>query len=81
MVISSSKNTEYLTELTNGKETTYSDSTSGKKGSTNHFQPHDLLEASYAACLNITTRIVLGTRCVEPCRRSTGRTRENVSSV
>ncbi len=59
MVISRSRNEAYLTEISNGKEKTYSDVTNDKGGSGNHFRPHDLLEAGYAACLNITTRIVL----------------------
>ena len=59
MVISRSRNETYLTEISNGKEQTYADVTKDKGGSGNHFRPHDLLEAGYAACLNITTRMIL----------------------
>jgi putative redox protein len=59
MVISRSGNTAYLTEIWNGTESISSDVAKGKGGSGRYFRPHDLLEAAYASCLNITTRMVL----------------------
>jgi putative redox protein len=58
-VISRSENEMYLTEISNGKEEIYADVAQEKGGSGNFFRPHDLLEAAYASCLNITTRMVL----------------------
>jgi putative redox protein len=59
MVISKSGNTAYLTEIWNGTESISSDVAEEKGGSGKYFRPHDLLEAAYASCLNITTRMVL----------------------
>jgi putative redox protein len=59
MVISRSRNEAYLTEISNGREQVYADVTEEKGGSGNHFRPHDLLEAAYASCLTITTRMIL----------------------
>ncbi len=59
MVISRSGNTAYLTEIWNGTESISSDVAKEKGGSGKYFRPHDLLEAAYASCLNITTRMIL----------------------
>jgi putative redox protein len=59
MVISRSKNEAYLTGISNEREEIYADVAEEKGGSGNHFRPHDFLEAGYASCLNITTRMVL----------------------
>lgn len=37
----------------------YSDTTESNGGSGKYFRPHDLIEAGFASCLNITTRMVL----------------------
>lgn len=59
MVISESKDEKYITEVSNSKEMVYSDVTEEKGGSGKYFRPHDLIEAGYASCLNITTRMIL----------------------
>ncbi|MBV4419999.1 OsmC family protein [Clostridium tyrobutyricum] len=59
MIISKSKDEKYITELFNGKERVYSDVTEDKGGKGKYFSPHDFIEAGYAACLNITTRMIL----------------------
>jgi len=53
MIVSESKNENYCTEISNENAFIISDST-GK-----YLSPHDLLCAGFAACLNITTRMVL----------------------
>lgn len=59
MVTAKSKPNNYLTEITNKNTTYYADVTADKGGSGNHFGPHDFIEAGFASCLNITTRMVL----------------------
>lgn len=59
MVISKSKNKKYITQISNSSEIIYSDVTEEKGGNGKYFRPHDLIEAGYASCLNITTRMVL----------------------
>lgn len=59
MVIADNELENYKTVLANGKEVVYADVTPEKGGQGVHFRPHDFLEAGYAACLNITTRMVL----------------------
>lgn len=59
MIISTSGKEAYRTELFNGNSKIYSDVTMDKGGSGNYFRPHDLIESGYAACLNITTQMVL----------------------
>lgn len=59
MVISKSRSETYVTEIYNGKDTIYSDVNIDKGGSGKYFRPHDLIESGYAACLHITTRMVL----------------------
>ncbi|OZB90457.1 OsmC family protein [Paenibacillus sp. XY044] len=59
MVTSTSGRELYLTELSNGTAAIQADVTPDKGGSGKHFRPHDLIEAGYAACLNITARMVL----------------------
>lgn len=59
MVISTSSEQKYLTEISNGTEKIYSDVSEEKGGHENFFRPHEFLEAAYASCLNITTRMFL----------------------
>lgn len=59
MVTSKSGHSAYLTDLWNGTEVISADVTEEKGGSGHYFRPHDLLEAAYASCLNITIRMVL----------------------
>lgn len=59
MIISTSKNEHYCTEISNGNTSIFSDVTEEKGGKGNYLRPHDLLCAGFASCLNITTRMVL----------------------
>jgi putative redox protein len=59
MVTSHSKKEKYMTEISNGKLTILSDTTTDKGGKGENFRPHDLLCAALASCLNITSRIIL----------------------
>ena len=59
MIISKSGDNKYITEIHNENEMIYSDVTEEKGGSGKYFRPHDFLEAAYASCLNITTRMIL----------------------
>jgi len=59
MIITESKNENYLTEVTNQSAVIFCDS-SEKKGEDEHYlSPHELLCAGLASCLNITTRMIL----------------------
>lgn len=55
MTISKSMDGNYLTEITNGAFTFLADTADGGHGVT----PHALIESALAACMNITTRMVL----------------------
>lgn len=59
MIVSKGENEKYITKLFNGKEVVYSDVTEEKGGNGKYFRPHDFIEAGYASCLNITTRMIL----------------------
>lgn len=59
LVTSTSGSELYMTELCNGTVAIQADVSPEKGGSGKHFRPHDLIEAGYAACLNITARMVL----------------------
>lgn len=59
MIISESKMENYCTEISNENTVVLSDVTEEKGGKGQYFRPHDLLCASFASCLNITTRMVL----------------------
>ena len=59
MVTAESDRKDYLTQLSNGSTTIYSDTTPDKGGGGDCFRPHDLLCAGFASCLNITIRMVL----------------------
>jgi putative redox protein len=58
MITAESGKDNYMTQISKGDVTVYSDSVQGKAGGDN-FWPHDLLCAGYASCLNITVRMVL----------------------
>ena len=49
----------YRVELDNGQQAIASDVASDKGGSGAGLRPHELLEAAYAACLNISVRMIL----------------------
>ena len=59
MITAQNGNCNYLVNLNNGKAEICADILPDKGGQGNHFRPHDLLCAAYAACLNITVRMVL----------------------
>jgi putative redox protein len=59
MIIAESADRKYCTHLSNGTGVVFADVTADKGGLGEHFRPHDLLCAGYAACLNITTRMLL----------------------
>lgn len=60
MVTSFSENSAYKTCIENEDSLKiYSDVASEKGGQSDGFRPHDLLCASFAACLNITVRMLL----------------------
>jgi putative redox protein len=46
-----------MTEFSNGKTTSFSDTTLGKGGSGEGFRPHELLEAALASCMNMSLRM------------------------
>jgi putative redox protein len=55
MTLSKSLDGNYLTEISNGMFTFLADTADGGRG----IRPHELLESALAACMNITTRMVL----------------------
>ncbi len=57
MVTANSEKTKYLTTISDGVHTMHSD-VGVEFGGGRGFQPFDLLCAAYAACLNITARMV-----------------------
>ena len=59
MIKATSKDGGYITELTNGKHTFYADTIEHEGGSDMYARPTDILASAYAACTNITTRMVL----------------------
>jgi len=59
MVTAQNGNRNYLVNLNNGMAEICADVLPDKGGQGNHFRPHDLLSAAYAACLNISVRMIL----------------------
>ena len=59
MIKATSKDGGYITELTNGKHTFYADTIEHEGGSDMYARPTEILASAYAACTNITTRMVL----------------------
>ena len=59
MIVATGNNNTYVTKISNHMDEIYSDTTESKGGSGKYFRPHDLIEAGFASCLNITTRMVL----------------------
>ena len=57
MIKCKSEKEKMLCSLTNRKHTLYSEATLDKGGKYNGFRPHELLEAAYATCLNISVRM------------------------
>ena len=59
MVTTKSKKQNYLTEVQTGENIFYSDVAVDHGGSGQYASPGELFASSYAACINITTRMVL----------------------
>ena len=59
MITAVSKSDNYITELSDGKHTFYADTLEHEGGSDMYARPTDILCSAYAACTNITTRMVL----------------------
>jgi putative redox protein len=57
MIVGVSTKTPYATIFTDGKREATCDTTPDKGGSGSGFRPHDLLEAAFACCLNMTMRM------------------------
>ncbi|HVP18542.1 MAG TPA: OsmC family protein [Spirochaetia bacterium] len=66
MVIASSEANPYLTRFSNGKQTTYADTTPDKGGGDLGFRPHELLEAALATCMNMHIRMYAASKGIEP---------------
>lgn len=59
MITATSKGENYITELSDGKHIFYADTVEHEGGSDMYRRPTDILCSAYAACTNITTRMVL----------------------
>ena len=59
MITATSKGDNYITELSDGKHIFYADTIEHEGGSDMYARPTDILCSAYAACTNITTRMVL----------------------
>ena len=57
MIRTSSEETPYRTQFSNGKHASISDSAPDKGGSGDGFRPHELLEAALATCMNMAIRM------------------------
>ena len=59
MITATGKKDNYITELSDGKHIFYADTIEHEGGSDMYARPTDILCSAYAACTNITTRMVL----------------------
>ena len=59
MITATSKGDNYLTEISDGVHTFYADAPEKSGGGNLYPRPTDILASAYAACTNITTRMVL----------------------
>jgi putative redox protein len=59
MITAQSDDRNYCTRLTNAAAEVYADVARSNGGGGGHFDPFDLVCAGYAACLNITARMIL----------------------
>jgi Predicted redox protein, regulator of disulfide bond formation len=62
MIQAKSGNEKYETLITDGRYSLTADTTSDKGGASVGFSPHDLLCAGFAACMNMTVRMLLEQR-------------------
>lgn len=65
MITASSESQPYLTRFSNGKQTTYADTTADKGGGEMGFRPHELLEAALATCMNMHLRMYAANHGIE----------------
>ena len=56
MVTATSKETNYVTEITDGEHVIYSDTIKSDNGTGDYVNPADMILAAYTACVNITLR-------------------------
>lgn len=59
MITATGKSGSRLAEISDGKHTFYADTPVEGGGSDSYRRPGDILAGAYAACVNITTRMVL----------------------
>lgn len=59
MIVSTSCTNPYVTEVTNGQHVIYADTSKELGGSSCGFDAQELFCASFASCVNITTRMIL----------------------
>jgi putative redox protein len=57
MIQAKAANSQFLTELTNGRQVIHSDVLVDKGGEDAGFGPHELLEAALASCIQITLKM------------------------
>jgi putative redox protein len=57
MIVARSEAQPFRTKLSNGSQTIHADVDAGKGGGGEGFRPHELLESSLAACINIMVRM------------------------
>jgi putative redox protein len=57
MIRTASEQPNYKTLFTNARSTSLADTTSDKGGSDLGFRPHELLEAAFACCMNMSLRM------------------------
>jgi putative redox protein len=58
MLVCTSRAEKYRCDATAGDHTVSADATTDKGGMGNAMRPHQILEAAYASCLNMTVRMV-----------------------
>ncbi|MBJ7555492.1 OsmC family protein [Marinomonas spartinae] len=57
MITADSELKPYKTKFTNSAATSFSDNTADKGGDGDGFRPHELLEAAFACCMNMSVRM------------------------
>jgi putative redox protein len=67
MIVSISGEKPYATIFTDGKSEAVCDTTIDKGGGGSGFRPHDLLEAAFACCLNISLRMLADKHQIPLC--------------
>ncbi len=65
MIIAKSKNDNYMTEITDGQHTIFSDTDTKNGGKNMRQNASNIFFSGYAACINVTTRMVLNKQQLE----------------